>query len=160
MKNKDIICKTCGRIINEDEELAYTVNHGLEDEYVQCELCHDADWEESKIVICEACGEWFTPDKLHDEKLSETHSFTPCPICGKDIVDGCSREDVLEELPEEMHLERFSVIIHWANGGSRGYVIAAKDANEMMKKLMERVDLKLLQSISYSPILIDEDVMI
>lgn len=80
MKNKDIICKTCGRIINEDEELAYTVNHGLEDEYVQCELCHDADWEESKIVICEACGEWFTPDKLHDEKLSETHSFTPCPI--------------------------------------------------------------------------------
>lgn len=67
---------------------------------------------------------------------------------------------MLEELAEEMYLEKFSVIIHWANGGSRGYVIAAKDANEMMKKLMERVDLKLLQSISYSPILIDEDVMI
>lgn len=61
------ICKTCGKFILDDEngDLAFTVNPGLPDkEYVECESCHDHAIDRSKIIQCEACGEWFSNDVL------------------------------------------------------------------------------------------------
>ena len=64
------ICKTCGKPIWDDEndDLAYTVNSGIPGkEYVECESCHDYSVDQHKIIQCEACGEWFSNDVLHDD---------------------------------------------------------------------------------------------
>ena len=50
------ICKTCGKIIKDDED--YTlVNSGMPEEFVQCWPCHTSDMDNGKVLQCEACGE-------------------------------------------------------------------------------------------------------
>ena len=94
MKNK--VCRNCGKIINEEEDLVHIVNHGLPDEHILCEECCDDDWERSRIVHCDACGEWITPNNLHDERLTDECIFTPCPICKRDIIEACTRAEMTE----------------------------------------------------------------
>lgn len=142
------ICKNCGRKILEDE-LEYTVNDDTPDEYVLCESCHDSMWEDNKIVMCEGCGCWFDVNKIHDEG----EDFAPCPRCGRDIVDGLTKE----EWEDEYH-NRYSVVVKMGQN-SRGYVISAKDPREMMNKLVGHVRLMSGAEIFYSEILLDKDVI-
>lgn len=161
-KMDHIICKTCGKVISEDKfEIDFPVNVGTDSEYDQCEVCHDASVESGEIIQCQSCGEWFTPNKLHDERITDKHTFTPCPYCGDDFFEGYSRDELTEGLVEsgELRLEKFAVIATLQNGTNRGYMISAVDANDMMLKFMKMADIKYITSISYSMILCEEDVV-
>lgn len=87
-------CKTCGEDID-DAENAYIVNPGLPQEYHQCWACHVSDSDNGRIIQCEACGDWFSADVLHDEVVAG-QSFCACPSCGRDVVEGCSREEFVK----------------------------------------------------------------
>ena len=89
-------CAKCGRIMNDSEDLIYIVNEGTDKQYVECETCHDDEWERNNIILCDGCGRWFTTDMLHSEEVTPGHTFCPCPVCGKDIVEGETREEFLE----------------------------------------------------------------
>lgn len=55
------------------------VNEGTDKEYIECDSCHDAEWESNKISVCAGCGGWFTVDMLHSEEpVPDTHSV-PAP---------------------------------------------------------------------------------
>lgn len=49
--------------------------------------------------------------------------------------------------------------MQFGNGRKRGYMISAKNVQGMMEKLMEHVQLDCDCTISYSAILLDEDVI-
>lgn len=150
------VCKTCGKVINEEEDLAFTVNSGLESEYVECEACHDSAWEHNSIILCEACGNWFTTDVLHSENLEDLNrSFVPCPVCGKDIDEGMTRE----EMNAEYAPEKYIAIIRYIRGGSRAYIIYANDTNEMMQKLLKRADMRFVSGIDFCEVLTDADIL-
>lgn len=89
------ICKCCGKIIK-DEDDCFEVNSGMPEEFVQCWLCHLSDMDNGKVLQCEACGEYFSADVLHDEEI-HGNSFCACPSCGMDIVEGMTREEFAEE---------------------------------------------------------------
>ncbi len=115
--------------------------------------CVPDECNNGHIISCENCGSYFTPDRLHDEHIGG-FTFTECPACGKDIVECVSRE----EFEEEHFLSKYSVIVRMGNY-SRGYVISAQNPTDMMKKLMRRTELCSAAEISYSEILMDEDVI-
>lgn len=148
-----IICKTCGHIINEDEENFIVVNSGLDSEFVICDSCACKD--HAKYHVCEACGRWFTGDVIHDEVLSKRVTFTPCPSCGKDIVDCMSREEMMEEAAPY----RFSVIVSYTNGYNRGYMIEAEDRKEVLEKLIDHISPLGVVNITISEILSDDDIL-
>ena len=77
------ICAVCGRVISEDDGWNI-VNEGTDKEYIECDSCHDAEWESNKISVCAGCGGWFTVDMLHSEEPVPGHTFCPCPSCGKE----------------------------------------------------------------------------
>ena len=147
------ICKTCGHIINENEEFVRTINPGLDSEFAICEDCALNGYE--KYHICDACGEWFTGDVIHDEVLSKRIVFTPCPSCGKDIVDCMTREEMLREAEPY----RFAVIVTYANGNNRGYMVEADDRKDVMQKLLGHIDTVGISNIAISEILIEEDII-
>lgn len=89
-----MICGVCGREIFWDE-IYTTVNEGLQNEYVACECYHDSEWDGGSIVMCEGCGRWFSSSSIPDEEV-HGESFAPCPICGKDIVEGLTAEEIAE----------------------------------------------------------------
>ena len=91
------ICAVCGRVISEDDGWNI-VNEGTDKEYIECDSCHDAEWESNKISVCAGCGGWFTVDMLHSEEPVPGHTFCPCPSCGKDFVEGMTRDEFLEEV--------------------------------------------------------------
>ena len=134
------ICKTCGKFILDDknDELAFTVNPGVPDrEYVECESCHDSSIDRQKIIQCEACGEWFSTDVLHsDEEEIGGDTFCACPACGKDIVDGMTREERRQD-EDDAYTPQYSVVVQFTNGGSRGYLISATDKRQMLNKLLD-----------------------
>ena len=83
-------CKNCGCEIKEFDT-CHTVNFGLPEEYIQCDGCHDDQWDRNDITMCEACGQWYEVDKLHRR---DNHSeFTPCPNCGCDIVEALTEQE-------------------------------------------------------------------
>ena len=92
------ICAVCGRVINEDEDAVYTINEGTDREYIECEQCHDQEWEVNAITNCEGCGRWFSTDILQSEEVAPGHTFCPCPVCGKDVVDGLTKEEFMEDV--------------------------------------------------------------
>lgn len=151
------ICKNCGCKINEaDGDMAFTVNPGLPNEYVECESCHDSSWEAGRIVNCEACGEWFSPDSLHDEEVAG-ESFCACPSCGKDMIEGMTKE----EFVEEHFVPKYAAVVFFG-GMTRGYQISAHDSTKAMEKLMGRLKKSGMNGVTavyISEILLDEDVM-
>ena len=150
-------CSKCGRRIDESVEYARIVNRGLEKEKVMCEDCFDGEQDCGRLVSCEACGEWFTPEVLHDEALDETHTFTPCPCCGKDIVSGLTRE----EMAEDAKPLRYAVIVTFVNGYDRGYLIHAHDRLTALRKMLDALAKQgmghSVASIAVSEVLLDED---
>lgn len=151
------ICKTCGRFILDDEngELTFTVNPGIPDkEYVECESCHDNS--------CEACGEWFSNDMLHSDAVEIGGDiFCTCPACGKDIVDGMTREErALED--EEHYIPKYSVVVQFTNGGTCGFLISADNKRKMMEKLMDRLgegNISCVETIHIGFVHMDEDII-
>ena len=79
------VCAVCGRVMNEDEDTVYTINEGTDREYIECEQCHDQEWEVNAITNCEGCGRWFSADILQSEEVAPGHTFCPCPACGKPV---------------------------------------------------------------------------
>lgn len=146
-------CKICGLSFDDENCVGVVVNEGTDNEYFVCEDCVLDECNNGHIISCENCGSYFTPDRLHDEHIGG-FTFTECPACGKDVVECVSRE----EFEEEHFLSKYSVIVRMGNY-SRGYVISAQNPADMMKKLMRRAELCSAAEISYSEILMDEDVI-
>lgn len=146
------ICKCCGKIIKDDEDY-YTVNSGMPEEFIQCWLCHTSDMDNGKVLQCEACGEYFSADVLHDEKIGDD-SFCGCPNCDCDIVEGMTRD----EFTDEHRPIRFAVVVHFFNG-PRGYVVSVPvgERASVVKKLAEKVDLSGASEITYAEIILEED---
>ena len=147
------ICKTCGHVIDEKREVATIVNEGMDSEFALCESCALND--NGKYHICDACGSWFTNDVIHDEVLSKRVTFTPCPSCGKDIVDCLTREEMLREAEPY----RFAVIVTYANGYNRGYMVEADDRKDVMQKLLANIDTAGISNIAMSEILVEGDII-
>lgn len=92
------VCAVCGRVMNEDEDTVYTINEGTDREYIECEQCHDQEWEVNAITNCEGCGRWFSADILQSEEVAPGHTFCPCPASAKDVVDGLTKEEFMEDV--------------------------------------------------------------
>ena len=132
------------------------VNRSIEDEKFRiCDICADAARDSGKIVQCDACGEYFTSDLLHDEEICG-YTFTACPNCGKDMVDGITRE----EFEKEHQPRRYVVVVRNIDGSQRGYVVAVDNSvgiGGVVKKLAGKVNLSPTASITIAEILMDED---
>lgn len=149
-------CAKCGRIMNDSEDLIYIVNEGTDKQYVECEICHDDEWERNNIILCDGCGRWFTTDMLHSEEVTPGHTFCPCPVCGKDIVEGETREEFLEEI-EDTYIPRYSVVVIYGNGTTRGFIVNADGRKQAMEKLFQKIDIGFVTSIHIAEILLEED---
>lgn len=151
------ICAVCGCVISEDDGWNI-VNEGTDKEYIECDSCHDAEWESNKISVCAGCGGWFTVDMLHSEEPVPGHTFCPCPSCGKDFVEGMTRDEFLEEV-EDAYIPKYSVVVIYGNGTTRGFVVNADGRKQAMEKLCQKVDLSFITSIHIAEVLLDEDVI-
>lgn len=149
-------CAKCGRIMNDSEDFIYIVNEGTDKQYVECETCHDDEWERNNIILCDGCGRWFTTDMLHSEEVTPGHTFCPCPVCGKDIVEGETREEFLEEI-EDTYIPRYSVVVIYGNGTTRGFIVNADGRKQAMEKLFQKIDIGFVTSIHIAEILLEED---
>lgn len=154
-------CSRCGepfedeldiRVINvcaSNGEKAFTEN--------VCTSCLETLETSGKVIRCEACGELWNADALHDEKLDDEHTFTPCPACGKDVVDGLTREEMLEDIAPL----RYAVIVRYVNGNDRGFLAHAKDRGVALEKVLAelstRGDRFGIASITVSEILLEGD---
>ena len=107
-------CKICGCSFDEENFEGIIVNEGMDNEYHVCCDCVPSECNNGHIISCEACGSYFSADKLHDEEI-EGHSFTACPACGKDVVEGLSRA----EFEDEYYCPRYSVVVRQFNGSVR-----------------------------------------
>lgn len=87
-------CSRCGAMIEDGFECH--INEDTEFEYDVCEQCFDSMWEKHEIVNCAGCGRWF--DIGYHGRTIEIggDTFTPCPLCGKDMVEGETKEDRLK----------------------------------------------------------------
>lgn len=116
-----------------------------------CDTCLESECNAGRVISCEGCGNYFTAGALHDEEI-EGESFTPCPSCGADVVEGLHRKKFAE-----MHKPiRYAAIVRGPNS-SRGYIVRARTGEDPLKKLAEKVDLRWMDTIHISEILLDED---
>lgn len=89
---------------------------------------------------------------VKDEEI-EGHSFTACPACGKDVVEGLSRA----EFEDEYFRPRYSVVVRQFSGSVRGYIVSANSRHEVMKRLLEKLDFNYVAEVSIGEILVKED---
>ncbi len=130
------------------------VNRGIEGKEIRiCCSCAESACNDGKVIQCDACGESFTSDVLHDEDICG-HSFTACPACGKDVVYCMTRE----EFEKEHCPYRYALIVRSFNGGQRGYIVSvAGGVSDAIKKLAWKVNLDSAASITAAEILAEED---
>lgn len=132
------------------------INRGIAGRELRiCCGCADEACNNGKIIQCSACGESFTADVLHDEAIYG-HTFTACPICGKDVVESLPRE----EFESEYRPCRYAVIVRSVNGSQRGYIVSVECSSgigAVIKKLAEKVDLNGTTDVSVAEILLEED---
>lgn len=145
-------CKICGCSFDEENFEGIIVNEGMDNEYHVCCDCVPSECNNGHIISCEACDSYFSADKLHDEEI-EGHSFTACPACGKDVVEGLSRA----EFEDEYFCPRYSVVVRQFNGSVRGYIVSANGRHEVMKRLLEKLDFNYVAEVSIGEILVKED---
>ena len=134
--------------------MIYVVNAGMESELIQCLACHDSDMINGRIVSCGACGEYFSDSVLQSEEI-EGNTFIACPHCGKDIVEGMTREEYMEGYC----CCKYAVIVHLSNGGRRGFMISAEDANDMMRKLAGHINMTAMTAVEFAEIMAEDDVI-
>jgi len=130
------------------------VNRGIEGKEIRvCCSCAETACNNGKVIQCDACGESFTADVLHDEEICG-HSFTACPACGKDVVERLTRE----EFEKEHRPYRYAMIVRSFNGGQRGYIVSVVGGvSDAIKKLAGKVNLDGAASITAAEILTEED---
>lgn len=129
------------------------INHGIEGkEFRICYGCKDEAVNSSKIIQCDACGEYFTADVLHDEEI-EGHTFTACPACGKDVVEALGRA----EFEDEYFCPKYSVVVRAFDGSCRGYIVSARGRHEVMKRLLEKLDFNGVAEVTIGEVLLKED---
>lgn len=108
------ICSKCGRVI-EPDEIPYTHNDKTDRECTVCDECHDAMWESNQITHCEFCGCWYDTSMLKsDPEPVGGDTFTPCPGCGHDIVDGMTRVARMAEMPEDPKTPQYVVTFRYS----------------------------------------------
>lgn len=90
------------------------------------------------------------------KKLNQAILFCPCPVCGKDIVEGETREEFLEEI-EDTYIPRYSVVVIYGNGTTRGFIVNADGRKQAMEKLFQKIDIGFVTSIHIAEILLEED---
>ena len=91
-------CKECNTVIFDQEEDVRIINEGTDKEYVACEPCFDSMWDMNAITKCSGCGRWYENGVLHTDPNVE--DFTPCPVCGLDIIEGYSKEEAMSRMNE------------------------------------------------------------
>jgi len=74
-------CAICDKVFEyvEDNDDIYVVNSELEDEFVECEDCHDYALENNIETHCECCGGLFTYDQLLENPKNSKKEI--CPYC-------------------------------------------------------------------------------
>lgn len=151
---KKKICTECGWNVDEDE--LREIDVGLPTARLVCDTCAGEMEDSGKLIRCEACGEMFLASSLHDEKIYG-QSFTACPHCGFDVVDGLSRV----EFKEEYAPDRFVAIVNYANGEARGMTVEADSLAEAYSRIIDchvkRGNAGGIQSVSCSRILWNKD---
>lgn len=95
-------CTECGKTFTLDDcELPEprTINDGTEHERIVCDSCFESMWDNGDIVNCISCGGWFEPSVApsYAEEIGDD-IFTQCPNCSKDMIDGRTREEFLEDV--------------------------------------------------------------
>ena len=148
----NVLLAISGCSFDEENFEGIIVNEGMDNEYHVCCDCVPSECNNGHIISCEACGSYFSADKLHDEEI-EGHSFTACPACGKDVVEGLSRA----EFEDEYFCPRYSVVVRQFNGSVRGYIVSANGRHEVMKRLLEKLDFNYVAEVSIGEILVKED---
>ena len=153
-------CSKCGREMDETLEYVRNVNHGLDCETIMCEDCFDSEQDRGNLVSCEACGEWFTTGALHDVEMDETHTFTACPCCSKDVVSGQTRDEMTRDTMQF----RYAVIVTFVNGRDRGYIVQARGRSAAMRKTLSALDKRgdghAVASVAISEVLLEADVLL
>ena len=84
------ICAVCGRVINEDEDTVYTINEGTDREYIECEQCHDQEWEEEFM------------EDVYIPKFSVVVRF--CNQSRGYIVSANSRQEAMKKLVDKIDM--------------------------------------------------------
>ena len=84
-------CARCHAAMEDGFE--HVINADTEKQYFLCETCFDNMWERHEIVDCQGCGRWFDLDYHEKTTVIGGDTFTPCIVCGKDMVDGETKEE-------------------------------------------------------------------
>ena len=66
-------CKNCDKELSDDEQVP--VNCGYEDEFYECDNCHEYSMEDDSVILCESCGSYYTPNHAKNNEGSS------CPYC-------------------------------------------------------------------------------
>ena len=69
-----------------------------------------------------------------------------------------TRDEFLEEV-EDTYIPKYSVVVIYGNGTTRGFVVNADGRKQAMEKLCQKVDLSFITSIHIAEVLLDEDVI-
>ena len=77
-----------------------------------------------------------------------------CKTCGRVI-----NEDEEEEMLKEDDPYRFAVIVKYANGYNRGYMVEADERKEVMQKLLAHIYPSGISNIAISEILVEGDII-
>lgn len=147
-------CHECGDDCRADEKRS--VFYERDAAHKVCEFCLSELENSGKVIRCEACGDVFTADMLKDEKI-HGQSFTACPHCGRDVVDGLSRE----KFKEEYAPDKFVAIVNYVNGEARGMTVEANSLAEAYSRVVDchvkRGNAGGIKSVACSQILWDKD---
>lgn len=151
-------CSRCGEPFADELDIHF-INIGASNgEKVStdqiCVSCLEGMETRGHAIRCEACGEVWNSNALHDEKLDDEHTFTACPSCGKDMVEGITREEMLDDIAPS----RFAVIVYFTDGGDRGFLAHAKNRGDAIRKVMEAMpEGYTVASVSVSEIFLKGD---
>ena len=73
-----IRCRNCDSALSDDEGVE--VNEGYEDLFYECALCHEFSMEGGSVILCETCGNYYTPNHaVEDGRCFDEE--TTCPYC-------------------------------------------------------------------------------
>lgn len=81
-------CKICGCSFDEENFEGVVVNEGIDNEYHVCCDCVPSECNNGHIISCEACGSYFSADKLHDEEIEGAFLYRVSGLrerCGRGV---------------------------------------------------------------------------
>lgn len=73
-----IHCKNCDKVLSHDEGVE--VNEGYEDLFYECDICHEYSMEDGSVILCETCGNYYTPNHIVENGRCFDKETT-CPYC-------------------------------------------------------------------------------